>query len=791
MEDNFDLDYNFTGEPGGKPGLYSELDELYGGVDGNLQSGNHENGHGNDQGNDHGNDQENGAFIQYNVLPQNSQFPSTENQFSNGKVFNLDSQFGGDAQQNPSFQVNTGSFQNGTHQGLNGSIDSNAHGNLYMNGGQSRQQPSITTQPESSYENFDYPNISLNMPGAFRNDHMDLDDSPPFTIGLDTYNERALESLNHETESVFKNNLNPNKRSYSKYGDSPFNDSSRVSSVNNMNNVTERTYNFSNEGNFNVDGTFNVSPNSANANISPNTPNTLPSIQKQRSRKESIDSYYLNLNVPLPHSFSNASVNNHLYELSPLTTTTSLTPSLGSVHSAQPSFFSAHQHFNRNSIDQPPLSIHRPSFDLMYPNRPSMDSQQSQHSQHSQSQPPVRGKYTSFTNSITNMIPFMGDKPRPTGPPSPSYMSNLQRQPQSRHLIRSIFKSNNVPELDVFGQDIEMYIDSGIENEVERVEVKQEEHDDEYFLMSPKDESDLKKSKRSKRLLFTRFKPLKTEPENDEIKEEPDSESLQNSLTGNVSFQNSISATPSLNVDAGLNNSQQPSMLEPDYAALFENVGKRKNIVPRKKTKPKVEDEYSEGSGSESEATSEHLSAASSNTSSFNNGEAVDSASITSASKRVLGSKLLAKKNAIRKEKPNDGVEVEVDLESLDLPANTQIFPTSVINSKSRTRGRKENKEADMVDLSKIYLCNYCSRRFKRQEHLKRHFRSLHTFEKPYDCTICNKKFSRSDNLNQHLKTHKEEEEQLLREQQQQQEQQQHSGVESAETLQVLESVKE
>ncbi|RKP28909.1 hypothetical protein METBISCDRAFT_1490, partial [Metschnikowia bicuspidata] len=52
------------------------------------------------------------------------------------------------------------------------------------------------------------------------------------------------------------------------------------------------------------------------------------------------------------------------------------------------------------------------------------------------------------------------------------------------------------------------------------------------------------------------------------------------------------------------------------------------------------------------------------------------------------------------------------------------------------------------------YICRYCSRRFKRQEHLKRHFRSLHTAEKPFDCTICQKKFSRTDNLNQHLKVH-------------------------------------
>lgn len=68
-----------------------------------------------------------------------------------------------------------------------------------------------------------------------------------------------------------------------------------------------------------------------------------------------------------------------------------------------------------------------------------------------------------------------------------------------------------------------------------------------------------------------------------------------------------------------------------------------------------------------------------------------------------------------------------------------------------KTRGRKPSP---ILDASKPFGCNYCERRFKRQEHLKRHVRSLHMGEKPYGCSICGKKFSRSDNLNQHIKTH-------------------------------------
>ncbi|SCU93558.1 LADA_0G03752g1_1 [Lachancea dasiensis] len=68
-----------------------------------------------------------------------------------------------------------------------------------------------------------------------------------------------------------------------------------------------------------------------------------------------------------------------------------------------------------------------------------------------------------------------------------------------------------------------------------------------------------------------------------------------------------------------------------------------------------------------------------------------------------------------------------------------------------KTRGRKPSP---ILDASKHFACEFCDRRFKRQEHLKRHIRSLHMGEKPFGCHICGKKFSRSDNLNQHVKTH-------------------------------------
>lgn len=66
-------------------------------------------------------------------------------------------------------------------------------------------------------------------------------------------------------------------------------------------------------------------------------------------------------------------------------------------------------------------------------------------------------------------------------------------------------------------------------------------------------------------------------------------------------------------------------------------------------------------------------------------------------------------------------------------------------------RGRKQSLTEDP---SKTFVCTLCSRRFRRQEHLKRHYRSLHTEDKPFECNECGKKFSRSDNLAQHARTH-------------------------------------
>ncbi|KAJ9640273.1 hypothetical protein H2204_003498 [Knufia peltigerae] len=85
----------------------------------------------------------------------------------------------------------------------------------------------------------------------------------------------------------------------------------------------------------------------------------------------------------------------------------------------------------------------------------------------------------------------------------------------------------------------------------------------------------------------------------------------------------------------------------------------------------------------------------------------------------------------------DNGNSVNADGSSQHAPANR--------------RGRKQSLTEDP---SKTFVCTLCSRRFRRQEHLKRHYRSLHTQDKPFECNECGKKFSRSDNLAQHARTH-------------------------------------
>ncbi|KAJ9059033.1 hypothetical protein DSO57_1006510 [Entomophthora muscae] len=76
--------------------------------------------------------------------------------------------------------------------------------------------------------------------------------------------------------------------------------------------------------------------------------------------------------------------------------------------------------------------------------------------------------------------------------------------------------------------------------------------------------------------------------------------------------------------------------------------------------------------------------------------------------------------------------------------------------SVTAARRRSVNK----AESSKVFNCSEegCTKVFKRNEHLKRHMKSIHSDEKPYHCPFpdCDKRFSRADNLSQHLRIHRD-----------------------------------
>jgi len=113
---------------------------------------------------------------------------------------------------------------------------------------------------------------------------------------------------------------------------------------------------------------------------------------------------------------------------------------------------------------------------------------------------------------------------------------------------------------------------------------------------------------------------------------------------------------------------------------------------------------------------------------------------------------------------PAQETSIESQQNSSSTPSQAGSDNNNVMNSGSDagTNGgtpsvpvnRRGRKQSLTEDPSKTFVCEICQRRFRRQEHLKRHYRSLHTADKPFECGECGKKFSRSDNLSQHARTH-------------------------------------
>ncbi|KAH3899849.1 C2H2-type zinc finger protein SCDLUD_004147 [Saccharomycodes ludwigii] len=100
------------------------------------------------------------------------------------------------------------------------------------------------------------------------------------------------------------------------------------------------------------------------------------------------------------------------------------------------------------------------------------------------------------------------------------------------------------------------------------------------------------------------------------------------------------------------------------------------------------------------------------------------------------------------------GKTKSTDRSENNLETNSNIVTNNFSENSKNNIVTTSTMNVNSDDNEKPFKCSECIKRFKRQEHLKRHFRSVHSDERPYPCTLCDKKFSRSDNLTQHLKTH-------------------------------------
>ncbi len=105
------------------------------------------------------------------------------------------------------------------------------------------------------------------------------------------------------------------------------------------------------------------------------------------------------------------------------------------------------------------------------------------------------------------------------------------------------------------------------------------------------------------------------------------------------------------------------------------------------------------------------------------------------------------------------------DLLSQAVESTGIVSDSSTGKSSSRTHIVLADKSADgkvnkylvsvkMVDAkTKLHLCNYCPKEFKKPSDLCRHMR-VHTLNKPFNCKLCSRSFAMKSTLQAHMRIH-------------------------------------
>ncbi|KAG6901975.1 hypothetical protein C0995_006074 [Termitomyces sp. Mi166 len=119
-----------------------------------------------------------------------------------------------------------------------------------------------------------------------------------------------------------------------------------------------------------------------------------------------------------------------------------------------------------------------------------------------------------------------------------------------------------------------------------------------------------------------------------------------------------------------------------------------------------------------------------------------------------------------RRARPTTSLPIPIPVPNLTKKSRGRRVPTMEdfkddldIPAPAAPKGKKKGTGVAAKNM-RTYTCDVdgCGKLFARGEHLKRHIRSIHTYEKPHRCPYpgCGKDFSRHDNLGQHMRVHKD-----------------------------------